>query len=97
MLCRNAVRRLLDFALQMHPGQHIVAAEIGGVDVHQHGRVGVFTRTRIAAHAVGDDAAFLACRGHHFPAGAHAEGVHAAPCGQMNGKLVLGGAEGRVA
>lgn len=59
--------RLLYFTLELNACQHIAASEIGGIDVHQHCRIGVLACTRITTHAVGNDAALFAGGSHHFP------------------------------
>ena len=93
---RRIVGGTLDRALQLHSGKHPLAGKIGRVDVHQQRGVGVVTVAGEIAHAVGYHAALLARGGNHLAARAHAEGVHAAPTGQMLDQLVLGSAERRM-
>ena len=49
----------------------------------------------VIAHAVGDDHALLACRGHDEPAGAHAEGERRA-LGGVRHQFIVGGRQKRI-
>ena len=80
---------LLPPALELHPGQGVRGAEVGGLHPHQKAAVDVGSVPGAQAHAVGHQPALLRGGGHHLPAGAHAEGEGAAAAGQVTGQLVV--------
>jgi hypothetical protein len=67
------------------------------IDTDDEAGIGVEFGAAILAHAIGDDAPFLRCRGDHAPAGAHAEAVHCAAIGASGGEAVRRRAQIRVA
>ena len=93
MACRVGLCFQLPLERDGPPG---VLPEIGTAHADHHRRVGVPAAAGMVAHAVGHHPVFLAGRGHHLPAGAHTEGVHA-PLPHMLGQLVFAAGQSRVA
>src|SRR3546814_9853520 len=60
-------------ALQLYPRQRPAGIVALRIDADHQPGIGVGLRTRILAHAVGDDAPLLRSRRHHPPAGTRSE------------------------
>ncbi len=88
--------RALPLLLKAHARQRILAAEVLRQHVHQQRGIGVRAVAGVQAHAVDHHAARLARRGHHLPAGAHAEREHGPPAVQVHGQLVIRRAQRRM-
>ena len=87
---RRIIRRTLDPALQIDAGKGMASGKVRWLDIHQQGGIRIFPIAGAIAHAVGDDAAFLACRADHVAARAHAEGIGATGFVHMHRHLVFG-------
>ena len=90
----RGIGRPLARPLQLHAGERVVAGQVVGKDVGQQAGVGVCASAVREAHAVGADAAGLACRRDHVASGTHAEREGASPGGEVAGEAVGRGAEG---
>ena len=71
----------------------MIAAEITGADPDKQRRIGVFARSRILAHSIGDDPVLLGRSAYHLPARTHAECIDAASVRKMFRKPVIRSAD----